>query len=208
MAALAGLLLVVAWNMSEIRHVGHIILVAPKSDVAVLLTCYGLTVATDMIVAVSVGIVLASLLFMRRMAELTHSHVLVESPETEADARRLPAGVAVYEIAGALFFGAAQSAMAALGAIGDDVRVIVLGLGQVGVIDATGLVALESALARLERARKFVIIAGPLPEPRRVFEKAQLEANLEHVLFADGLPQALDIARDLVALNPGWRKAG
>jgi SulP family sulfate permease len=171
-------------------------------------TCYVLTVATDMIVAVSVGIVLAALLFMNRMAELTHSRIFVETPEAGDDlARAVPPGVALYEIAGALFFGAAQSAMAALGTIGGNIQVVVLALGQVGVIDATGLVALESALAQLERARKFVIIAGPLPEPREVFAKAQLEANLEHVLFADSLPQALEIARDLVLLNPGWGAA-
>ncbi len=208
MAALAGLLLVVAWNMSEVRHVGHVLRVAPKSDVAVLVICYLLTVATDMVVAVSVGIVLAALLFMNRMAELTRSRVLVDTPEAGDDlTRAVPPGVALYEIAGALFFGAAQSAMANLRTLGRDVQVVVLALGQVGVIDATGLVALESALAQLERARKFVIIAGPLPEPREVFARANLEANLEHVLFADTLPQALAIARDLVVLNPGWRAA-
>jgi len=208
MAALAGLLLVVAWNMAELRHVGHVLRVAPKSDVAVLVTCYVLTVATDMVVAVSVGIVLAALLFMNRMAELTHSRVLLETPEAGDDlARAVPPGVALYEIAGALFFGAAQSAMANLRTLEKHVQVVVLALGQVGVIDATGLVALESALALLERAHKFVIIAGPLPEPRAVFARAQLEANLEHVLFAETLPQALEIARDLVVLNPGWRAA-
>ena len=74
-------------------------------------------------------------------------------------------------------------------------------------IDATGLVALESALERLRRARKFVIIAGPLPEPRRIFEKAELEANLDHVLFADDVEQAQEIAVDLVTLNPNWGAA-
>jgi len=112
--------------------------------------------------------------------------------------------VALYEIAGPLFFGAAQNAMGALGAIAADVKVVVLGLGRVPVIDATGLVALESALERLRRARKFVIIAGPLPEPRRIFEKAELEANLNHVIFAADVEQAQEIAIDLVTLNPDW----
>jgi SulP family sulfate permease len=203
MAALAGLLLVIAWNMSDARHFVHMLRVGPKSDVAVLVTCYALTVAFDMVASVSVGIVLAALLFMRRMAELTQSRVLsVSSDETSY---AIPSGAVVYEIAGPLFFGAAQSAMGALGAIGADVRVVVLGLGRVPVIDATGLVALESALERLRRGRKFVIITGPLPEPRRVFERAELEANLDHVLFASDLEQGLQIARDLVALNPDWK---
>src|SRR5207253_3866829 len=76
MASLAGLLLLVAWNMSEVRHFRHILAVAPKSDVAVLLTCFGLTVFFDMVVAVSIGVVLAALLFMRRMAELTQAKLM------------------------------------------------------------------------------------------------------------------------------------
>ncbi len=207
MAALAGLLLVVAWNMSEVRHGIHVLRVAPKSDVFVMLTCFALTVAVDMVAAVSVGIVLAALLFMGRMAELTHSRVLTDDDQEESE-HVIPAGVALYEIAGALFFGAAQAAMNALDAIGTDTRVVVLGLGRVPVIDASGLVALESALDRLRRDRKFVIIAGPLPEPRSVFEKAQLEANLDHVLFADTLEQGLAIAGDMVVLNPVWEHPG
>jgi SulP family sulfate permease len=82
----------------------------------------------------------------------------------------------------------------------------VIGLGRVGVIDASGLVALESALDRLQRTKRFVIIAGPLPEPRHVFERAELEVRMDHVLFADDVERALDIARDLVALNPEWQE--
>ena len=184
MASLAALLLLVAWNMSEIRHVRHMLAVAPRSDVFVLVTCYVLTVVFDMVLAVSVGVVLAAFLFMRRMAEITHSRVLQETDDGETD-YELPAGVALYEIAGALFFGAAKNAMSALSAIGADVKVVVIGLGRVPVIDATGLVALESALDQLQRSRKFVIIAGPLPEPRHVFERAELEVRLDHVIFAD-----------------------
>src|SRR6185369_2776083 len=201
---LAGLLMVIAWNMLEIRHVRHMLAVAPRSDVFVLVTCYVLTVVFDMVLAVGVGVVAASFLFMNRMAEITHSRVL-QDDDDETD-RVLPAGVVLYEIAGALFFGAAKNAMTALDAIGATAKVVVIGLGRVGIIDATGLIALESALAQLERSRKFVIIAGPLPEPRHVFERAELEARLDHVLFADDVEQALAIARDLVALNPEWSR--
>lgn len=203
MAALAALLLLVAWNMAEVRHFVRVLRVGPRSDVFVLVTCYGLTVAFDMVIAVSVGVVLAALLFMNRMAELTRSRV-VQAVGEEESSWLVPRGVAVYEIAGALFFGAAEQAMGTMSAIASDVKVVILGLGRVPVIDATGLVALESALDRLRRDKRFVIIAGPLPEPRRIFEKAELEANLEHVLFADDVESALEIARDLVALNPGW----
>ena len=206
MASLAALLLLVAWNMAEVRHIAHMLRVAPRSDVLVLAVCAFLTVAFDMVVAVSAGIVLAALLFMRRMAEITYSRVLqVDDVES---AHAIPPGVALYEIAGVLFFGAAEQAMRALAAIGSDVRVVVLGLGRVSVIDASGLVALESALERLRRERKFVIITGPLPEPRRVFERAELEANLDHVTFAASLDEGLRVAADLAALNPDWGSKG
>ena len=75
MAGLAALLLLVAWNMSEVKHFAHILRVAPRSDALVLVTCFVLTVVFDMVVAVSVGVVLAALLFMRRMAEITHARL-------------------------------------------------------------------------------------------------------------------------------------
>jgi SulP family sulfate permease len=202
MASLAALLVLVAWNMSELRHIRRILETGPRSDVLILVTCYVLTVLFDMVVAVGVGVVLASLLFMRRMAEVTHSR-LVAADETETD-YTVPPGVVVYEITGALFFGAAQHAMSAVLAIQADARVVILGLGRVPVIDATGLVALESALDELQRLGRFAIIAGPLPQPRRVFEKSELEVRLDHVLFAENVDQALRIAQDLVALNADW----
>ena len=195
MASLAALLLLVAWNMSERKHFWHVVRVAPRSDVAVLLTCFLLTVFFDMIVAVSVGVVLAALLFMRRTAELTHTRVLdasLASPEHD-----LPQGVVVFEIAGPLFFGAAQNAMSALSSIGQSTRVVVLALGNVPSIDATGLVALESALKRLHDDEKLVVLSGPLPEPRRVFERADLPRHYDHVKFAPTLAAGIELARSL-----------
>ena len=199
MASLAGLLLVVAWNMSERRHFITILRIAPKSDVIVLLACFGLTIVFDMVVAVSFGVVLASLLFMKRTAELTHSRWL---DATTGDSEyQLPPGVALYEVAGPLFFGAAQNAMGALQTVGSSSSVIVLSLGRVPSIDATGLVALESALTRLRQAKKQVVLAGPLPEPRRVFDRANLPKHHDHVHFAATLAQGLTLAGEL-AVRP------
>jgi SulP family sulfate permease len=196
MASLAGLLMVVAWNMSERRHFATILRIAPKSDVIVLLACFGLTVLFDMVVAVSFGVVLASLLFMRRSAELTHSRLF--DANTSGDSEyRLPPGVALYEVAGPLFFGAAQNAMGALQTGGSTSRVVVLALGRVPSIDATGLVALESALIRLSAAKKQVVLAGPLPEPRRIFDRANLPKNHDHVHFAPTLQAGLTLAETL-----------
>jgi SulP family sulfate permease len=200
MAALAALLLLIAWNMCDAPHFVHIVRVAPGADVAVLLTCFTLTVVFDMVVAIGVGVVLAALLFMKRMSELTSSRIFDASDADET--RVVPQGVTVYEIAGPLFFGAAEKAMGALATAGLDARVIVLALGKVPSIDATGLVALESAVERLRGAKKLVVIAGPFPEPRSIFEKTNLEAEHEHVFLADTLDKGLQLAKDLRLLSP------
>jgi sulfate permease, SulP family len=199
MASLAGLLLVVAWNMSEVRHFLNILRIAPRSDMAVLLLCYFLTVVFDMVIAVSFGVVLAALLFMRRTAELTHSRIL-EGAHGESEHELAP-GVALYEIAGPLFFGAAQNAMGAIGNVGSDARVVVLALGRVPSIDATGFVALESAIRRLRTLKKLVVLAGPLPQPRAVFDRANLPKHHDHVHFAETLERGLALARDLVTAS-------
>lgn len=195
MASLAGLLLLVAWNMSEVKHFLHVTRVAPRSDVAVLITCYLLTVFFDMVVAVSVGVVLAALLFMRRTAELTSSRILDDAvAKSDYD---LPPGVVVFEIAGPLFFGAAQNAMGALSTVGAGTKVVVLALGNVPSIDATGLVALESALKRLQGTKTQVVLSGPLPQPRQVFERADLPGHYAHVRFAADLAAGVALARKL-----------
>lgn len=199
MASLAALLLLVAFNMAELHAFAGVIQVAPKSDVAVLLVCFGLTVLFDMVLAIGVGVVLAALLFMRRMAELTEARVMLPA---ELDERQLelPQGVGLYEVQGPLFFGAAERAGHALHAShGDSYRVLVLHLGRVPVIDVTGLVALDNAIAALVRQGKQVVIAGPLPRPDRVFERSRLLERHVGLSFASTLPEALTAAARLLA---------
>ncbi len=196
MASLAGLMLIVAWNMSEARHFVHMTRVAPKSDVAVLLACFGLTVVFDMVVSVTVGIVLAALLFMRRMAELTQTRAVLDQGLGESS-HTLPKSVVLYEIAGPLFFGAAQNAMSAFETAGGEAEVIILDLARVPTIDASGLVALESAIGRIRRAKKRVVIAGPLPEPRRIFKHSELKSMC---YLAPTLDAAISLAADLVGV--------
>jgi sulfate permease, SulP family len=205
MAALAALLLIVAWNMSEIHGFIGVVKVAPKSDVTVLWTCYGLTVLFDMVIAVSVGVVLAAILFMRRMAELTESRSVL-GDTTETGEVKLPPGVRMYEISGPLFFGAAQNAMAALQAArGDRFDVMILHLGKVPVIDSTGLVALDNAIGSLVRHRHGVVLAGPLPRPRSVFDNARLSAKHPGLRFADTLEAAIPMAGEIAAERAGAR---
>ena len=134
---------------------------------------------------------------MRRTAELTHGRFLgTTGGETEL---QLVSGVTLYEIAGPLFFGAAQNAMNALEAVGSESKVVVLALGRVPSIDATGYVALESAIARLSRAKKAVVLTGPLPEPRLVFQRADLTKKHDQVFFAETLEEGIAKARQLLA---------
>jgi SulP family sulfate permease len=207
MASLAALLLLVAWNMSEIRHFVGVMKIAPKSDVFVLVTCFLLTVFFDMVVAVTAGVVLAAMLFMRRMAEITGTKLTLDNT-AERGAVALPPGVGYYEVNGALFFGAAQNAMEALHASeGDTFSVLVLDLGRVPVIDATGFVALESAIEAQIRRKKVVVLAGPLPPPQSIFEKANLRGKHDALRITDDLGTALELARTLVPARPGHGEA-
>ena len=199
MASLAALMVFVAWNMAELHNFVGIVRVAPKSDVIVLLTCFLLTVATDMVVAVSVGFVLAALLFMRRMSELTESRLQLDSSQ-DGDATKVPKGAVLYEINGPLFFGAAQKALRALSLQSKDTfKVLIIHLGRVPVIDATGLVALENTISGALKARRDVILAGPLPRPREIFDKAKLEKKHAGLQIVKDLDAAIARAEELLA---------
>ncbi len=193
LSALAALLLVVAWNMSEARHFIRVIRVAPKSDVAVLLICFGLTVLMDMVIAVGAGVILAALLFMQRMAALS-STKLVEGHHPRMLAP-LPDGVVLYEVAGPLFFGAAEKAAASLATIGERVSVVILDLAGVPVIDATGLVALESAILKLQKAGVMVVLADCRPQPVEVMRKAGLKEQPHQLALCKTLNEAEMLVR-------------
>jgi SulP family sulfate permease len=193
MAGLAALLLQVAWNMSEAKHFVHIARVSPKSDVATLLACFGLTVVFDMVIGVSVGMVLAAFLFMNRMAMVTESRVFSEEAPPPGVLAPLPRGVVVYDISGALFFGAAQKAMGMLSEIADHTHTVIMRMDQVHAMDATGLVAMESAVAALKRQRCRAILCGLRIQPRNLLTRAGF-AERHGVVLCDDLGEALEVA--------------
>jgi SulP family sulfate permease len=190
MAALAGLLIIVAKNMAEPQHFAHIVRVAPRSDALVLVACFSLTVLLDMVIAVSVGVVLAALLFMRRMAELTDTRLDTGTMQ-KFD---LPPGVRLYEIAGPLFFGAANKAMSVLDTIRERRQSIILYLGQVPTIDATGLVALETMLSKLKKHGHKVILAGMRPHLTEMLARAGIQPEKGRLAIAPDLDTALSLA--------------
>jgi SulP family sulfate permease len=192
MPAMAALLLLVAWNMSEVRHFRHILHVAPRSDVLVLLTCFSLTVLFDMVLSVSVGVMLAALLFMRRMAELSEGKLVADQHHAHGP---LPRDVVFYEIDGPLFFGAAQKAIDALSAVNQTVRVLVLDLEDMPAMDVSGLVAFESAIARVQKMGAYVLVCGLQPQPRGVLEKAGIVDEPDKLKLCATVKEALALAR-------------
>jgi len=121
----------------------------------------------------------------------------------EGGAVALPKGAVLYEINGPLFFGAARKAMRTFQLEGSrDFRVLILDLGRVPIIDATGLVALESGVASVLRAKRSVILAGPLPRPREIFDRANLSAKHPGLHVVGDLEAAVRLAETMVAGDP------
>jgi len=193
MAALAALLMLVAYNMSEAKHFVHICSVGPRSDVVVLLLCFGLTVIFDMVIGVTVGIVLASLLFMREMASVTTGQLVSEAPVFISEP--LPPDVVLYRIAGPLFFGAADNAVDAFTAINKDTRAVIFLLDDVPTLDLTGLVAIESALQKLTRSGRIAYLAGVQPRPRKLLEKSDVIMSHTSIVMTDTANEAIQHAR-------------
>jgi len=190
MAALAALLIIVARNMSEARHFMRLARIAPKHDVIVMLTCFTLTVVFDMVIAVTVGVVLAALLFMRRMSVLTKAEL-----ETPAELKLdVPRGVRVYEIAGPLFFGAAKTAMEVLHTVGSTDHTYILNMQHVPTMDATGLVALESVIDRLNRSKIKIIFAGLSPDMSELLARAGIKRELGKIAYAPDVETAISMA--------------
>jgi SulP family sulfate permease len=198
MASMAALLLIVAWNMSDVRHALYVLRVAPRGDVAVLLICFTLTVIFDMTVAVGVGIVLASLLFMRRMAEVTGVRLATVVAEHPHEA--MPSNVLTYEVAGPLFFGAAERALSQLHVVDRRVNVVLMDLRAVPTMDATGLVNLQSTLRRLHSANIYTILAGVQEQPLHLMARAGWK-HQDWLSVLRSYEHGIDLARSVGTLT-------
>jgi sulfate permease, SulP family len=188
MAALAGILLVVAYQMSEWR-VFRAELTSPRSDVLVLLATFGLTVFVDLTVAIEVGMVLAAFLFMRRMASLADvsqvsPEMLAEEAGDELRTQPVPPGVDVYEINGPFFFGAAETFKDTLARVAGKPKVLILRMRRVPAIDATGLHALKDVVQRSRRDGTTVLLCEVQPQPLQALQRSVLieEIGEERIL--------------------------
>jgi SulP family sulfate permease len=217
--ALAGVLVVVAWNMSEREHFLHT-LSAPKGDRAVLLATFGLTVLVDLTLAIEVGMVIAAFVFMARMAEVVEVSAGVKLVEgdgrSEDDSRgrdaavleelaqreRLPPDVAVYRISGPLFFGASSRLESVLDEASKPLRACILRMRLVPIVDASGVHALKVLADRCQAHGIALIISGLQPQPRRVVAKLRLKDHGGELHFVEHFDAAVALAHALPRGEP------
>ncbi|ELY4218871.1 C4-dicarboxylic acid transporter DauA [Cronobacter sakazakii] len=181
LSAMAALLLMVAWNMSEAHKVIGLLRRAPKDDIVVMLICMSLTVLFDMVIAISVGVVLASLLFMRRVARMTRLAPLNVS---------VPEDVLAVRVTGPLFFAAAEGVFTPLLAQAAGKRVIVMQWDAVPVLDAGGLDALQRFIERLPDGCELRICHLEF-QPLRTLARAGVQPILGRLAFFPGSDAAL-----------------
>ena len=190
LCALSAILFVVAYNMSELHRFSHMVRTATKSDVAVLLITFLLTVFGDLVIAVNIGVLLACLLFMKRMSEAIvieqHTHEKLRL-ETDNKDFKLPPKTVVFAIEGPFFFGAAQHLDHALESIHGHAEILVLRLAKVPFIDATAMQSLWDLLATCQRHNTRLVLCEARPNVVHKLKIAGLidvigkENLLEHI---------------------------
>jgi sulfate permease, SulP family len=216
LATLAGILVIVSYHMSEWRTFRSEFR-APKSDLAVLLTTFCLTVLVDLTVAVEVGMVLAAFLFMRRMAEVSTVSVLgrefdESGDEGEGDPnsvrrREVPPGVEVYEINGPFFFGAAEKFKETITELRRTPKVLIIRMRNVPAMDSTGLNALRDVVVRFRRAGTRVILSDIHAQPMLALQRSSLADELPEDDLVGNIDDALNVARAHLGLAPVARAA-
>jgi len=209
LATLAAVLVVVAYNMSEWRAFAHV-LQTPKSDVAVLLTSFLLTVFIDLTVAVEVGVVLSAFLFMKRMADVTNVESITgdlsDAPDgtMQGDAdgvarRQIPSGVEVYEVNGPFFFGAADKIKDVLHFVAKKPKVFILRMRNVPAIDASGIRVLDDLFESFSHQHIRFVIAGIKAQPLSALDRGGRLDRYGRSNFVANLDEALAVARAEVA---------
>lgn len=196
MPVIAAILFVVAYNMSEWREFTAILKTMPKSDIFVLLLTFVLTIAFDLVVAIAAGFILASIMFMKRMADVTSVSSWVSDEEAE-DIRfkKIPNNTFVYEIIGPVFFGAAEK-------ISDLVRsakngVVIIRMRSVPAIDATGLHALDTIIKRCRKKNVTIIMSHVNEQPMKALSKSGIYDEIGSENFCENIDMALERAEYL-----------
>ena len=193
MPTIAAILFVVAYNMSEWREFVGIVKRAPRNDVLVLLVTFILTVVFDLVVAIAAGIILATLLFMKRMSDVTDAYAWKTSADIgerdDLKFKKVPENTVVYEVTGPIFFGAASK-------ISDVIRntdkdVIIVRMRSVPDVDATGLHSLESLVKLCHKNSKTLILSHVNEQPMRTIKKSGLIKEIGEENFCRNIDEAL-----------------
>jgi SulP family sulfate permease len=206
LAALSAVLVNVALNMGEWHNFGRLSR-WPRSDAAVFLTAFGLTVAIDLTVAVEIGMVLAAVLFIKRVSETTQITAVDQATETEGSqhslvGKEIPQGVMIYRIFGSFFFGAADKLESSLQREKREPDVLILRMRKVLAMDATGLNALEDLYERLRRRNKHLILSAPHTQPLFMMDKAGFLDRLGRENVCANIDLALERSREILGLPP------
>lgn len=205
MACLAGVLVVVSYNMSEWRTF-RALLRNPKSDITVLLITFFLTVIFDLTVAIEVGLVIACLLFMRRVAETTEISVITDeiNPNEELDiavneeSLMVPKGVEVYEINGPYFFGIANKFEEQMVQLGDRPKVRIIRMRKVPFIDSTGIHNLTNLCKMSKKERITIVLSGVNEKVHHVLEKSGFYELLGEENICENINVAIDRANQII----------
>jgi SulP family sulfate permease len=203
LCCLSAILFVVAWNMSELPHVVRLLRGAPKVDVGILLLTFFLTVFVDLVVAVNVGVILAALFFMRRMADSVNVEqqveVLADSGTPGSPAVPANKGIIIYSIDGPVFFGAAEKLERTLAHIQRPATTLILRMGNVPFVDATGIFAIEEIITDFKRHGAVVLLVEVRPNVRYKLERGGVITHVGPDNVMDTLEQALMRAKQLQA---------
>ena len=205
MACLAGVLVIVSYNMSEWRTFKSI-LKTPKSDVAVLICTFLLTVIFDLTIAIEAGLLLAVLLFLRRISETTSISIFksevneadYDDDGTEREKLQLPQGIEVYEIEGPFFFGVANKFEEVMKQVGDKPKIRIIRMRKVPFIDSTGVHNLENLIKQSQNDNVQVLLSGVNEKVHAVLENTGLEAMIGQKNICSNIYLALERAREML----------
>lgn len=199
MPTIAAILFMVAYNMSEWRHFVHLLKTAPKSDIIVLVLTFALTVMFDLVVAIGVGIVLAAMLFMKRMSEVTDvaswKYIDDENDPDSIDLKVVPKNTVVYEISGPLFFGAADKILNIK--LKEKYEVLILRMRSVTALDATALHFLEQFCEKCEKKGIKLILSHVNEQPMHALQKAGFDKLVGEENICAHIDDALKRASEL-----------
>ena len=201
LAAMSALLMMVAWNMSEAHKVVALARTAPRSDVLVMVLCIALTVLFDMVIAITFGIVLASLLFMRAMSKMT---LLTDLKLTKRWGHQIPDGWAAYRITGPLFFAAADHLFAELLARVQGHQGVLLLLDGVSILDAGGLAGFQHLCDDLRAQGIRLQVAEVQFQPLKTLARASFQAIPDAVEFSATMEEALQHITATAPQNAGF----